>query len=124
MTSAEATQEYRAEAEKWQLPAGRHWPAVPLAQVAPDGVAISYGLEYGKVEATHYWFCAWSHELLKAENEQERSKALEKVRRVHETAYYRAIDDTSHLDRAISAAAIGDLSRVAEQLKLNCRVLE
>lgn len=121
MTAGEAIQEYHEEATHWELPAGWEWPAKPYSGKGPDGARAVYGIGIGQVDATAYWFCAWSRALIDADTKEERQAALEQVLRVGETPFYRiGLEDPGPLDAILASAKAGDLSKLTSDTELNC----
>lgn len=124
MTAEEATAEYFAEAENWELAPGWEWPKDPgIEDIAEDGNGIAYEGGYGKVNATHYWHCSWSRALIEAENDEERQVALDEVNRVTETYYYTnglTDDGRSSKDELLAQVNVGDFTEFARITDLNC----
>lgn len=121
ITADEANQQYQDEAAKWDLPTGWEWPAEPYSGQGPDGVRAVYGTKIGQVDATSYWFCAWSRALIDADTEKGQQAALDQVLRVRKTPFYQiGLEDSGPLDAILASAEAGDLSKLASDTELNC----
>ena len=121
ITADEANQQYHEEAANWDLPAGWKWPAKPYSGKGPDGVRAVYSTEIGQVDATSYWFCAWSRASIDADTTEDRQVALDHVLRVRETPFYQiGLVNTEPIDAVLAAAEAGDLSKLASDAELNC----
>jgi hypothetical protein len=92
-----------------------------VARGAVLGKGAVYSTEIGQVDATSYWFCAWSRALIDADTEKDRQAALDQVLRVRETPFYKiGLVDTEPLDAVLEATEAGDLSKLASDAELNC----
>jgi len=124
ITHQEARKEYLDEAAKWTLPAGWRWPdgAIYTGQAA-DGAGMVFEPNTGRVDSTHYWFCAWSRTLLSAGSAADRATALKQVLRLPETSFYKVgllQDDKTKYDTRLAAAKAGDLRPLTEITEPNC----
>jgi hypothetical protein len=124
MTHEEASREYLDEATKWKLPPGWEWPGDPIySGKAADGAGIVYEPNTGRIDATLYWFCAWSRTLLGAEADADRAAALRQVQRLSETPFYKIgllPEGRADYDAQLDAAEAGDFRSLAENTDVNC----
>jgi hypothetical protein len=124
ITHEEATQEYFDEAARWELPPGWGWPeGIVYTGEAPDGAGVVYEPNTGRVDATLYWFCAWSRTLLGADSEADRATALGQVLRLPETPFYKVgllPDGRASFDGKLGAAEAGDFRELTEITEVNC----
>jgi hypothetical protein len=124
ITYQEANKEYFDEAARWTLPAGWRWPESLIYNgKGPDGARMVYEPTTGRIDATHYWFCAWSWALLGAGSEADRANALGQVLRLPETSFYKIgllPEDQAGYDIKLDAAKAGDLTALTETTELNC----
>jgi hypothetical protein len=122
ITAQEADAQYLEETKRWDLPAGWQWPETPrFPEVAEDGGPIVYGLDMGRVDATHYWYCAWAIVLVRAVDGPTRTAALHEVVKLPDTPYYQVgLMSTERKDRILAAAELGDYGPMANDVQLNC----
>ena len=122
ITHEEANAEFFDEAAQWTLPEGWGWPDGPVySGVGPDGARAVYGPDIGRVDATFYWFCAWTLTLIEATDGTEREHALEQVLRVRETPYFQVgLNGGGSVAERVDAAAAGDLRGLTDFAEANC----
>jgi hypothetical protein len=124
ITHQQARKEYLDEATKWSLPSGWRWPDGQIySGQGPDGTGMVYEPTTGKVDSTHFWFCAWSRALLGAHSQADRAAALKQVSRLPETPFYQVgllSGDQSHYNSILTGAKAGDLQPLAEVTEPNC----
>lgn len=124
LTPQQATDEYRSEAATLALAPKWSWPEQPIEAVAPDGSGMVYQPGFGKQAADNYWYCSWaSHALAARPDSKQRTAAITELGRMRSMYYYTtALDPESRpaLDQVLKTAALGDMSALRRDVKLNC----
>lgn len=121
LTAQEANRQYLDESAKWELPSGWQWPTSPIYW--GDASGITYGSNSGRIDATLYWFCAWSRTLLSAPTDTDRAAALTQVVRLPQTPFYTVglpAVEKARLDRAVEAASVGDVRELTHLTEPSC----
>jgi hypothetical protein len=125
LTSAQANAEFTTETEDLQLAPDWTWPGDPLPSAGPDGHDQVYEPGYGRQAADHFWYCSWAATAVTSQDATTRTTALEQAGRITDTYYYKvalAADSRPALDAVLASAALGDLSKLQQDVRLNCQV--
>jgi hypothetical protein len=117
LTPAQATQEYRAEARRLQLPPGWHWPKSALG--APEAAGYEEGFSAGRADL--YWFIAWSRVAVSPRSSTAvRRTALKQLSRLYETPFFRKdLTDNGRFREMVVHAQQGDVSELRSFVAAN-----
>ncbi|MDG4773993.1 hypothetical protein [Solwaraspora sp. WMMD792] len=122
-------QEYWAETEALELPAGVTWPPVIHQEPAPDHEGVlrghSYEPGFGRGQAQGVWFCIWQKEwLTQRSGAPERADAaLVQLNAYKGMVNYQEYSDAmvrAAVDEQLEKAALGDPSLMAKNVEINC----
>ena len=116
-----ALEEYEAAAAEYELPAGQTYPPAPF-----DDESGIYETGYGESVVVTLWNCAWGREylLLRGENAEAASAALEQYASLMETEAYDLYYDPASVhpvfESAIENARLGDPALVQSLVEGGC----